>query len=218
MKRLYPTAMSDSGFTLLEMLVAMTLLGLLSVALFGALRFGLRIWERSETLTAQSNLVRKVQAQLTREIMQAYPEVVGSDPTHQSVAFDGRSNTLSYLAADLAHPGALDKVEIGIAPGSHALTRTEKMELSSGGSARSMTLLGGISAMDISYFGSQGENDAPRWQSEWQNRMSLPSLVRIRARFAEKNSAPWPDLIVVPRISADISCRFDPIAQKCGGR
>ena len=35
----------QAGFTLVELLVAMTLLAFLSIALFGGLRFGARSWE-----------------------------------------------------------------------------------------------------------------------------------------------------------------------------
>jgi general secretion pathway protein J len=91
------------------------------------------------------------------------------------------------------------------------------MELSPGGRAKTVTLLQDVSAFDVSYFGPDSDDRSARWQDEWQNRTSLPALVKIRARFAEKGAVPWPDLIVAPKISADVSCRFDPIAQKCGG-
>ena len=39
------TARDHNGFTLVELLVATTLLALLSVVLFGGLRFGARAWE-----------------------------------------------------------------------------------------------------------------------------------------------------------------------------
>jgi prepilin-type N-terminal cleavage/methylation domain-containing protein len=38
---------ADAGLTLLELLVAITLLGLLMAALFGGLRLGARAWELS---------------------------------------------------------------------------------------------------------------------------------------------------------------------------
>ena len=36
---------AEGGFTLLEMLVAMMLLGLIMVMIFGGLRLGLRVWK-----------------------------------------------------------------------------------------------------------------------------------------------------------------------------
>ena len=36
---------SQFGFTLIELLIALTLFGLLSVALLGGLRFGTRVWK-----------------------------------------------------------------------------------------------------------------------------------------------------------------------------
>jgi prepilin-type N-terminal cleavage/methylation domain-containing protein len=39
---------TEHGFTLLELLVAITLLGLLMAALFGGLRLGARVWETAD--------------------------------------------------------------------------------------------------------------------------------------------------------------------------
>ena len=37
----------EAGFTLLELLISMTLLGLLMLVVLGGLRFGARAWERN---------------------------------------------------------------------------------------------------------------------------------------------------------------------------
>ena len=59
------------GFTLVELLVVLALLGLVSVALIGALRFGLRAWDTGERRVEQLNRVQAVQAFLRRRIQQA---------------------------------------------------------------------------------------------------------------------------------------------------
>jgi general secretion pathway protein J len=209
---------SDAGFTLLELLVAMTLMGLLSVVLFGALRYGVLSWERSETLTTESNQVRQVQQLLTREVGQAYPERVRTDPAHPHIDFEGYAHAIRYLARDSVHRGAMDRVEIEVAPGSDTLRRSESLELSSAQRAASRPLLRGLSAFDVSYFEPGSENRGPSWQNAWQNHTVLPALIKIRARFAAKGSPTWPDLVIAPRISADISCGFDPLTKDCQGR
>jgi general secretion pathway protein J len=209
---------SEAGFTLLELLVAMTLMGLLSVVLFGALRFGVLSWERSETLSTQSNKVRAIQGLVARELGTAYPELIRTDPDHPRIDFEGGAHAIRYLARDPSHPGAMDRIEIGLASGSNTLRRSETLELSSGREPTSKTLLQGVSAFDVSYFDPGSEDREPSWQNAWRSRTVLPALIRIRARFAAKGAPPWPDLVVAPRISADISCGFDPLTKNCQGR
>ena len=43
----------NAGFTLVELLVAITLLALVSAALFGGLRFGARAWESATSRIAR---------------------------------------------------------------------------------------------------------------------------------------------------------------------
>ena len=64
---------AEAGFTLLELLVSMTLLALLAIAMFGSLRFGARAWDRSEAHGAGMEQVRLVQQLLRRDLEQAYP-------------------------------------------------------------------------------------------------------------------------------------------------
>jgi general secretion pathway protein J len=208
----------DGGFTLLELLVAMTLLGLLSVVLYGALTFGVRTWERSETLTAATNGVRQVQSLLATELSRAYPELIASDPDHQRIAFDGRPHELTYLARDPFHPGALDRIDVGLSQAHGTLLRRASLELSAGDRGATTALLRGVSTFDVSYFGPARKDSPPEWQAAWQNRMTLPVLIRIHATFSQKGMPPWPDLIVAPRISADVSCDFDPLTNDCQGR
>ena len=59
------------GFTLVELLVAITLLGLIAVALSGALRFGARVWDVGTERGAQSSRVEAAQNFLRRRIAEA---------------------------------------------------------------------------------------------------------------------------------------------------
>ncbi len=65
------------GFTLLEILVAVTLLGLLMAALFGGVRLGVRAWEASGARLDDDARLTAVQDFLRERLTQAY-EVDGS--------------------------------------------------------------------------------------------------------------------------------------------
>ena len=94
---------SGQGFTLVELLVVLALLGLVSVALVGALRFGLRAWDTGERRVEQLNRVQAVQAFLRRRIQQATLLQSGAPDAAATLA-DG-AGLLGFIAPLPAHLG-----------------------------------------------------------------------------------------------------------------
>src|SRR5262245_56778931 len=66
-------ATRQAGFSLVEVLVALVLLGLLSMALFSSVRFGVTAWQRGGERSDQIHTSMLVQDLLRRLIGQAYP-------------------------------------------------------------------------------------------------------------------------------------------------
>jgi len=221
MTRTFSTgAEHEAGFTLLELLVAIALLGLLSVALLGSTRFGIQVWARSENAMANLNRVRHVQTMLTEELTRAYPMFVASGSSEAHVAFDGDADSVTFLTPDQSLPGALTRVRIAISSNDAetVLTRSSTLELSASSSTEKTVLLQRVKAVSLSYFGSDKIDVPPTWRNTWHNEARLPSLIRIRVAFADKTAGFWPELMVAPRLSADVGCVFDPLTKACLGR
>ena len=87
----------QQGFTLLELLIALTLLGLILVLLFGGLRLGVRSWDASQKQVDSLNSVRSLENFLRREMSVAYPYRWKAGPTRR-VAFLGERDKLSFVA------------------------------------------------------------------------------------------------------------------------
>ncbi len=87
------------GFTLLEVLVALTLTSLLVVALFGGFRAGLRSWQTVERHTAQVEEPRQLSSLLYRHLGQMVPAAFGDreDGGHEA-SFFGESDRVRYVA------------------------------------------------------------------------------------------------------------------------
>jgi len=208
----------DAGFTLLELLVAMTLLGFLSVLLFGGLKLGTRVWERSQTVTADTNRVRAVQLALAGELRATYPLFRRLDATHAAVEFDGRAHAMTFLSASGNGSGAMKRIDLAIrdAETGAVIVETDMDELAvSSGPAR--TLLGQLKTMTFTYFGEEKGDKAASWHDEWRDQARLPQLVRVRAELRDRTLV-WPDLVVAPRIGADQGCTIDPLTRFCQGR
>src|SRR5437763_14961141 len=87
----------EAGFTLLELLIATTVLAFLSLLLFGGLRFGTRVWEKSETSTTETNRVRAAQLLLSDAISHIYPFFAGQTPADKHVEFAGEEKQMTFF-------------------------------------------------------------------------------------------------------------------------
>ena len=93
------------GFTLVELLVALTLFALMSVLMFGGLRFGLRAWESGGERIDEAAQVEVVQNLLRRALSQAR-RTLGSDEDRDTLSvFSGTPDTMSFVAPLPSHSG-----------------------------------------------------------------------------------------------------------------
>ncbi len=210
----------EAGFTLLELIISITLLAMLSVLLFGGLSFGTRVWEKTQTSTTDTNRIRSVQALLAGELSQIYPIFVLASPADRHVEFDGEANAVTFLTPSRTMPGALNWVHIAAEHinGQVVLTENAVPELAvSQSNVAHKILMPGLKSLDFAYFGTWSSDTPAQWNASWKNGPALPALIRVRASFADRNEK-WPDLIVTPRVDVDESCVYDALTKYCQGR
>ena len=161
---------STQGFTLLELLVAITLLGLLMAALFGGLRLGARVWETGEARLDASARVQIVQDFLRQRLAEALPleavapERRGAPP---EPLFAGRIEAVRFASLLPEHLGAgLYLMELALAEDA-ATARAAGTWCCAGGRSTSVrrapsaaaepqerVLLEGVEALELAYFGT----------------------------------------------------------------
>ncbi|HXY99648.1 MAG TPA: prepilin-type N-terminal cleavage/methylation domain-containing protein [Stellaceae bacterium] len=216
------SAKGAAGFTLLELLVAMTLLGLLTVLLFGGLKFGARAWARGEAHSAGAEEVRFVQQLLRRELEESYPFFLATDPLDPHVTFEGETQSLTFLAPAPQSLGVAGRARITLravaGEGGEKLVILARPELAFGDDASAEVLIDGLEALSFSYYGAEGASDPPQWHDRWSDRRDFPKLIRVAARFPAGDARRWPDLVVAPRIDVDLGCGYDPLSKSCRGR
>lgn len=89
----------SGGFTLIEVLVVLTLLGLLMMVLFGGFRAGIRSWHLAEQHTARVEEPRQLSGLLYRHLGQLFPATFIGDQNGQvEPAFVGDAHRMRYVA------------------------------------------------------------------------------------------------------------------------
>jgi prepilin-type N-terminal cleavage/methylation domain-containing protein len=217
----------QGAFTLIELVVALALIGLLSAALFDALRFAQRSYQKvvrsgdlSWEVFATQRLIRSI-------VESAYPQQAASVGT-TPFGLEGRTDRLEVIAtAPLAAGGAgLYRYEIGLRegePGRKDIVVRWRPDYVRGASSSAPEwvgeeiLLEGIDRLEWEFFEMAGDagGTAPTWRSQWLDRRALPHLVRLSVTFPRGDARRWPALVIAPRITDDANCTFDVITQRC---
>lgn len=205
---------SQSGFTLLEVLVAMALLGFLSTLLLGGVQLATRIMESSRRHSDTATTLPAAYDFLRTQIAQTLPILRENlPPEHRIVDFDGAGDSLHFVTlapshlppavmGDNAYQSLLLRRGAAHSPNSVVITwqpywhssRTVQQAAS-----RHSVLFEAITTLEIAYFGTPDGGQAAAWHGEWKNRSTLPALVRIR--LGREGKDPLPDLIVALPLS-----------------
>lgn len=213
-----------AGFTLVELLIALTLLGLLTTLIFGGLRLGARAWAKVDDRATEAADQWAVEDVLRRAVTAAYPAFVSADPSDRTIAFDGSADALALLAP---LPQAIGS----------GVTAQMRFLLDGNGRSRSLVLgwrldlpaavngaplpesqvklLDHVYSLRFEYFGPAPGGGASVWQSAWSGRSRLPDLVRIHLERDGASPTDWPDLLVEPRAAMNSACLYDPTTFGC---
>ena len=201
---------AQGGFTLLELLVSMTLLAMLFVLLFGGLRFGMRAWERGTGTADAVDQVRIAQDLLRREIERSCPRRLATARPQDipRVDFTGEATELAFLAPAPGAAGGAPCAATSLSATADGKLMQLVLEINRSGTA----LLHGVQGIALSYRAGDGV-----WRNDWNGETTLPTLVRLRVTFPKGDNRVWPELFIAPRISAEADCTYDPATKSCRG-
>ena len=194
----------ERGFTLIEVLVGLTLLGALVAVLTGALRLGL---QGRETVDGRAEWLDEVRVSQTfvRQYIEAARPFSWVRDRRTEVAFEGLRESVSFVAAmpGWQNPGGLYLVRIAREGDRLMMTRritsgeTDGFDFAQ--DAERTILATGIARLDFSYFGgAKPFDETPRWHDQWQGQAATPRLVRLDLTYRHGNR--WPVLVAAPMI------------------
>ena len=168
-----------SGFTLIELMVAMTLLALMLAILYGAFYLGHRAAEKAQVRFERNRTLRAVEEFLGGLIRSAYPYRA---PGGQAVLFAGEASGLTFVStASMGIEGrGVSKISLSLGSGAaRDLNLEEEVPVRGAGYRTSVVLWRDVSELKLEYMETRGQKE--EWVPEWdgENKRDLPRAVRL---------------------------------------
>ena len=197
------------GFTLVELLVALTIMAVVLGLLTNSMRFSLKTTEVVESSISAVVSMHQVQRALRRQLQMAVPIRRAGSNDGDELEFVATRKELQFIAPlpGLAAGGGLyritlrveDDVTLGGSDGRLIMTFNSSLdgsELQHGHEeSQEIVLLEGFSDADFSYLDTR--RVAPGdWTNDWNHGDRLPDLVRLRVDYAGSPGDDALDMIV----------------------
>ncbi|GDX85429.1 general secretion pathway protein GspJ [Methylococcaceae bacterium] len=178
----------SKGFTLIEVLIGMTLLSLMVVLLFSSLAIGAKSWEQGEKKIANVNEIAVVQHFFNLHLAHATPQWNDFDSEKERVfSFQGKKDALQFVAGfpasaqrfglqlfnlEVKEKNKKKFINIALTPFFPLIEGEDFFH-------DKIELVENVTHFELSYFGLSDETGELVWQSEWLNKEQQPRLVKI---------------------------------------
>jgi len=219
--------MRQKGFTLIELVVAMVLLGTMMVLLYSGLTFALRSWDAGDANGRRTADRRIGENFLRRELTELFP-MRWKDALALKFAFEGEAQRLRFVSSRPA----------GMSQGGLSLVGLE-VEQDASGKARHLTmrrampddeaknfapldhsertiLIADVDSVAFAYFGSENDFTESKWTDTWTYNARMPQMVRMRVKTADGTALP--DFIVRVVLSEEAGCLENSFQRLCRPR
>jgi general secretion pathway protein J len=203
MHRGIPGRTTANGFTLVEVLLALTLLSMLLGLAYGGLRAATRAADKGQTVLEDSGRIRMAHQFVRKQLNQMLPLVFAvNDDESERTVFVGEPQRIRFVAP---MPGYLgfggpQVQEISLVRGkkgldlvlTHALLQGfEEADLDA---RPPILLMDNIDDGNFSFLGRDENGELMDWTGQWQDGNLLPEAVALDIEFNEEVYIRWPEL------------------------
>ncbi|MEM6649338.1 MAG: type II secretion system protein [Pseudomonadota bacterium] len=194
------------GFTLPEILIAMSILAGISAALAPLIYSVSRL--QTQIVLDQSEKERTYTAAAALERLGV--RILSPAQTGGAVRFNGTRQRVSFTAYDMG--GHIQKGRLEMKSQREETVLMLSLEASATGApAQEIPLWEGQGRASFSYYGSTGSGGSAGWRSQWTG-SSLPSLIRINMTIPDEAS---PSFLMPIKAQGPLYCVFDTVAAQC---
>ena len=191
-----------SGFTLLEVIAALSVTSLIVLAIASSLAAVSQGWDRGERRYAGREATRVIVERLGRELV-----CLDRGPFGQAAAFNGDQTGFSLSASGDGGPRRLSLT----LDGKRVILTEELLRRPEGTAVTPIILAEDVEALDLSYYDPAARN----WTRDWpaKERGRPPSLIRLEVSTGEPGRARRSPPVILPIYAGRVMARegVDPL-------
>ena len=221
-------ALRQAGFTLIELVVALVLLGTMMLLLYSGLSFSLRSWDAGDANGRRVADRRIGENFLRREIGEIFP-MRWKEPNVVKFAFEGERDHLRFVSSRPAgiSQGGLSLVSLELAPEAgndrrkdlvmrRALPDDDARDFAPLDAAQPSVIVAGVQSVSFEYFGAENDFNAPQWGDSWKWSSRMPEMIRVH--LATDDGVVQPEMIVRVHLGEEAGCLENAFQRNCRPR
>ncbi len=205
------------GFTLVELLLAITLLSILLALAYGGLHASTQATNRGQAILQESGRLRMAHQFVHKQINQAIPLAFSQQEGQttegdKAEIFVGTSNSIRFVAP---MPGYLgfggpQVQQLSIVSGEHGLELVLEHALVQGFEESRLTerapisLIEHIASAEFSFLGRDTDGELLPWSTVWEETDTLPLAISLDIEFEEGRYTDWPLLVAAIKIDGSV--------------
>lgn len=210
-----PSFRELSGFTLIEVVVSLTILGFILLIIFGAFRLGISSWDRGELIKEEYQKIRIVSELITRQVKSIVPYKIRTEKAEGDyLAFEGKAQSLRFVSALSSRASAPEGFVYAIyqleedAQNGGKLVLYEQKVLNRNffegepKESEKIVLLDRVSRVSIEYYQEEdsSKNQTEAWLEEWntKEKKELPRCLRMALNLKKPDGKESSVTLVLP--------------------
>ena len=190
----------QSGFTLVELMISISILALVTLIIGSGFRLGMDAWEKGEVETSYNQRLRVLSGMLSQQLKSAYPYKI-EDGDEKVVVFKGEKDSLLFVTA-LTDPGqgGFKWIRYSLQEGSliykEGILPDKEFEDKLKGDEEVVD--SEIGEIEFSYYSydeddeNPGEGGDDEWSETWDYGETLPMAVKVKIPFFQSFSITIP--------------------------
>ncbi|QOC23045.1 prepilin-type N-terminal cleavage/methylation domain-containing protein [Wenzhouxiangella sp. AB-CW3] len=204
------------GFTLIEVMLAISLVALVMAMAYGGFRAAVRASNSGEAIIEENNRLRVVQQFMRRQLSLAQALVIEEEVEGERIRFAGdrdRVRFVSPMPGYLSYGGSYVQelsIEPGVGGGFELVYYYAMLNGYEPGDIEAhdgIVLLENLARGEFHFLGRDFETQETYWSDYWETPEELPLAVAVEIDLDRDHGQVWPDLIAPVMVDAEVSGR-----------
>ncbi len=209
------------GFTLIEVLIALTLVALLIALAFATIKSAVSATHSGERIISNTNQVRTAQEFLRRQLANAMAiPFEQMDDNGETKLFEADGTSLRFVAPMPGHLSrggphvqwleiARDGKNMAVLFDHHQLNGYDPDNPKGESDRPPVLVLDGLAQARFEYRSVDENGEVTEWSSTWEDPQRLPMMVRLVAEYDRDENRVWPSFEVVVMAGSSVPMMFN---------